>query len=155
MQGTRRNALKTIAGMSVYGALVSSGLIAPGMLKAAEERQLFKATNLGDALAALGATESSPSTDLHLTVPDIAEDSAVVPVAIVSGIPDTEQIAIMVEKNPNMVVANFTLGARTLPEIATRIKMGQTSDVYAVVKANGRFYFARKEIRITIGGCGA
>ncbi|HQZ04148.1 MAG TPA: thiosulfate oxidation carrier protein SoxY [Thauera sp.] len=36
----------------------------------------------------------------------------------------------------------------------TRVKMGQTSDVYAVVKADGKFYMSKKEIKVTLGGCG-
>jgi sulfur-oxidizing protein SoxY len=38
--------------------------------------------------------------------------------------------------------------------ISTRIKMGQTGNVIAVVKANGKLYSARKEVKVTIGGCG-
>ncbi len=38
--------------------------------------------------------------------------------------------------------------------MATRIKMGQTSNVHAVVKADGKFYATSKEIKVTLGGCG-
>lgn len=38
--------------------------------------------------------------------------------------------------------------------MTTRVKMGQTSNVYAVVKADGKWYSAAKEIKVTLGGCG-
>jgi sulfur-oxidizing protein SoxY len=73
---------------------------------------------------------------------------------VVSNLPNTEQISIMIEKNPNMLAATFDIPAGTLPDVQTRVKMGQTSDVYAVVKADGKFYMAKKEIKVTLGGCG-
>ncbi|MOA42193.1 sulfur oxidation protein SoxY [compost metagenome] len=76
------------------------------------------------------------------------------PVGAVSKLPNTEQISILVTKNPNALAASFTLPAGTEPEVATRVKMGQTSDVYALVKADGKYYTAHKEIKVTLGGCG-
>ena len=86
--------------------------------------------------------------------PDIAENGALVPVTVTSSIPNTESIAILVDKNPNTLAANFTILPGMDPFISTRVKMGQTSDVYALVKADGRYYYAKKEIKVTIGGCG-
>ncbi|MEO8507797.1 MAG: thiosulfate oxidation carrier protein SoxY, partial [Betaproteobacteria bacterium] len=86
--------------------------------------------------------------------PDIAENGAVVPVGVTSTIPKTESIAILVEKNPNMLVAMFDIPAGTEPSLSTRVKMGQSSNVYALVKADGKYYVASKEIKVTLGGCG-
>jgi sulfur-oxidizing protein SoxY len=77
-----------------------------------------------------------------------------VPVGVTSTIPKTESIAILVEKNPNMLVASFDIPAGTDPAITTRVKMGQSSNVYALVKADGKYYVASKEIKVTLGGCG-
>ena len=88
------------------------------------------------------------------TAPDIAENGAVVPVTVQSGLPKTESIAILIEKNPNMLAANFDLPSGTDPLVGTRVKMGQTSNVYALVKADGKYYTAVKEIKVTLGGCG-
>ena len=74
--------------------------------------------------------------------------------AVSSAIAKTEAIAILVEKNPNMLAAMFELPAGTEPSIGTRVKMSQTSNVYALVKADGRYYVAAKEIKVTLGGCG-
>ena len=84
----------------------------------------------------------------------IAENGAVVPLAIVSAIPGTESIAILVEKNPNVLAAMFTLPEGTLPEIQARVKMAETCNVYALVRAGGRNFYTAKEIKVTLGGCG-
>jgi sulfur-oxidizing protein SoxY len=63
-------------------------------------------------------------------------------------------IAILVEKNPNILTARFNIVEGADAFVSTRVKMGQTSDVYALVKADGKFYFAKKEIKVTLGGCG-
>ncbi|HQU51079.1 MAG TPA: thiosulfate oxidation carrier protein SoxY, partial [Casimicrobiaceae bacterium] len=55
---------------------------------------------------------------------------------------------------PNMVAAVFDLPAGTEPSVTARIKLGQSSNVYALVKAGGRFHVASKEIKVTLGGCG-
>ena len=80
--------------------------------------------------------------------------SAVVPVGVTSTIPKTESIAILIEKNPNLLAASFDIPAGTDPSISTRVKMGQSSNVYALVKADGKYYVASKEIKVTLGGCG-
>ena len=68
--------------------------------------------------------------------------------------PNTTQIAFLVEKNPNMLAAMFDVGPEMVADVTTRIKMGQTSNVIALVKADGKFYTATKEIKVTLGGCG-
>jgi sulfur-oxidizing protein SoxY len=75
-------------------------------------------------------------------------------VGVESRIPGTESISILVDKNPNPLAASFEIPAGTDPSVTTRVKLGQTSDVYALVKANGKYYVAKKEIKVTIGGCG-
>ena len=76
------------------------------------------------------------------------------PVTVQTTLPKAEAIAILVEKNPNMLAASFDLPAGTEPLVGTRVKMGQTSNVYALVKADGKYYTAVKEIKVTLGGCG-
>ena len=83
-----------------------------------------------------------------------AQNGAVVPFTIVSKIPGTESIALLVEKNPNILAARFDIPAGTEAWVNTRLKMGQTSNVFAVVKADGKFYYAPKEVKVTLGGCG-
>lgn len=153
MNHQRRGALKTGGGLGIFGMLVAAGLIKPGSALARDPK-VFEAKSMDDALAALGAGKPEVSDQVQIVAPDIAENGAVVPVGVNSALPGTESVSIMVEKNPNMVAANFAFPEGTMGEVQTRIKMGQTSDVYAVVKADGKYYMAKKEIKVTLGGCG-
>ncbi len=106
-------------------------------------------------MKALGGGAPAQSKDIaFVSTPDIAENGAVVPIGVASALPKTEAIAILVEKNPNMLAALFEIPPGTDPAISTRVKMGQTSNVYALVKADGKYYVASKEIKVTLGGCG-
>ena len=154
MNHRRRKALKSGAGMGVFGALVAAGIIRPEDALAQDWKTAFETRSLADTVKALGGSTSAESKDITITAPDIAENGAVVPVAVASSIPKTESISILVEKNPNMLAASFMIPAGTDPSVGTRVKMGQTSNVYAVVKADGKFYTTGKEIKVTLGGCG-
>ena len=90
---------------------------------------------------------------MTLVAPDIAENGAVVPVGISSTL-KAEQMAILVEKNPSALAAQFYIPAGTDAFVTTRVKMGQTSNVYAVVKADGKWFMSMKEVKVTLGGCG-
>jgi sulfur-oxidizing protein SoxY len=110
---------------------------------------------MDETMKAMGGGAAAQSKDIvFFQTPDIAENGAVVPIGVTSTIPKTESIAILVEKNPNMLTAVFDIPAGTEPSLSTRVKMGQSSNVYAVVKADGKFYMASKEIKVTLGGCG-
>ncbi len=110
---------------------------------------------MDEAEKALGIGAPAQSKDItFVSTPDIAENGAVVPIGIASAIPKTEAIAILIEKNPSTLTANFDIPAGTDPAISTRVKMAQTSNVYALVKADGKYYVASKEIKVTLGGCG-
>jgi sulfur-oxidizing protein SoxY len=89
-----------------------------------------------------------------VTGPDIAENGAVVPVGVASTLPNVSMVAILIEKNPNALAASFTLPEGTEANVQTRVKMGQTSNIYALVKSDGKFFMATKEIKVTLGGCG-
>ena len=132
-------------------------LLASGMLTARQARAAdapgFDAKTLADALQSLGG-KASDSNQITITSPDIAENGAVVPIAVTSALPNTQQICILVEKNPNPLTAVFTILEGTEPYVATRAKMGQSSNVYVVVKADGKLYSAFKETKVTLGGCG-
>jgi sulfur-oxidizing protein SoxY len=95
-----------------------------------------------------------PSQDIEIVAPEIAENGAVVPITVNSKLAKTQSIAILVEKNPNMLSALFDIPDGTDPFVATRVKMAQTSNVSALVKADGKYYLASKEIKVTLGGCG-
>jgi len=114
----------------------------------------FDAKSMADTLKAIGAGTPVDSKDVQVTGPDIAENGAVVPVGVSSTLPNVTMVAILIEKNPNALSATFNLPEGTEANVQTRVKMGQTSNVYALVKSDGKFFMATKEIKVTLGGCG-
>ena len=154
MDQSRRVVLKSGASIGTLAALVAVGLITPEDVLAQDWKAAFETKSLLDTVKALGGTAAVESKDITITAPDIAENGAVVPVAVASAIPRTESISILVEKNPNMLAASFMIPAGTDPNVGTRVKMGQTSNVLALVKADGKYFVTSKEVKVTLGGCG-
>ncbi len=150
----RRKALKTGGGIGLLGLLVTVGLVQPGLVWAKGEKSAFEAKTLDEALDALGVVIPESSVAVRLIVPEIAENGAVVPVTVDSSLAKTEQIHILVEKNPLVLAANFTFPEGTESFVTTRVKMRETSMVIALVKADGKFYRVAKEVKVTAGGCG-
>jgi sulfur-oxidizing protein SoxY len=142
---------------TVLSLAVAAGILRPQQALAAQEewnKQAFGGHSVDDVIKALGGTEAANSDQITLAAPDIAENGAVVPVGVVSHLPNTTQISILVPNNPNALAALFNLPEDSIADIATRIKMGKTSDIYALVKAGGKFYSVHKEVKVTLGGCG-
>ena len=155
MNEQRRLILRGAASAGVIGAVVGAGLLTPGRVLAAWPQEAFDADTLDRALQALvGSTEATDSSDIKLKAPDIAENGAVVPITVETSLPGVESISIIAENNPAPLSASFDLGPNALGYVSTRIKMGETSNVIALVKSEGKLYRAMKEVKVTIGGCG-
>lgn len=148
---TRRETLKHSA--VVAGLLASAGFLPQSAL--AYSTDAFKAKSVADTLKALGAGAPVESKDVVIGGPDIAENGAVVPLTASTTLAGVKQILILVEKNPAALVALFNVSDDVEPNFATRSKMGQSSDVYAVaIMKDGKALFAKKEVKVTLGGCG-
>jgi sulfur-oxidizing protein SoxY len=155
MNNVRRHFLKLTGGAGALTVAAASGLLANGATFAANRNEAaLVARSMQDVLKHLGVSNMIDSKDITITAPDIAENGAVVPVAVASKIPNTENIAIIAEKNPAPLAATFDVMPGTDAYISTRLKMGQTSDVRAIVKAGGKHFTAVKEVKVTVGGCG-
>jgi sulfur-oxidizing protein SoxY len=151
----RRVFLKGSLAAGTVGVAAAAGLLAPQAVLAAWNEKAFKAKSIDDALsAAMGTASGSASDAIKIKAPDIAENGAVVPVSISSDLGSAESIALLAEGNASPLVATFNLGEGAIADVSTRIKMGKTSDVIAVVKADGKLHTARKSVKVTIGGCG-
>lgn len=149
---TRRETLKHSA--IVAGLLATTGLF-PQYALAAYNKAAFEAKSLAEVLKAIGAGAPVESKDVTIGGPDIAENGAVVPLTASTVLPGVKQILILVEKNPATMIALFNLTDSVEASVATRAKMGQSSDVYAVAIMNdGKVLFAKKEVKVTLGGCG-
>lgn len=150
MNMKRREMLKFSA---LIGLMASAGLITD--VQAAEwNKAAFDSKSVDEVLKLLGGSGSEKSSAVTLNAPDIAENGAVVPVGITTTLANVEQMAILVEKNPSALSAQFTLMPGMEPMVVTRVKMAQTSNVYAAVKSGGKWFVAVKEVKVTLGGCG-
>ena len=155
MDSSRRKVLRGGSGLAVMALAMAAGLVKPGSARAMTwNKAAFDTKSFADAVKALGGPPAVESKDVVLEGPDIAENGAVVPFTITSRVPGTESIAVLIEKNPNTLAANFDIPKGTDPFVNTRVKLAETSKVYALVKADGKYYYAAKEVKVTIGGCG-
>ncbi len=147
----RRDALKQ--GALLGGLLASTGLFP--QFAWAFNKNAFDAKTINDAVAAFGGSVPVASKDVTLTAPDIAENGAVVPLGLATTLTGVKHLLILVEKNPSALVAMFNVSDAVESNFATRAKMGQSSDVYAVAIMNdGKAFFTKKEVKVTLGGCG-
>jgi sulfur-oxidizing protein SoxY len=155
MNQNRRVLLKGTFAAGATGIAISAGLLTPKAVLAAWPKAAFEAKDSKAALeGSLGSSSTTESADIKLKAPDIAENGAVVPITVTSDIANTEAITVIVAENATPLAATFNLGATTSGFVSTRIKMGKTSDVTAVVKAGGKLYSTSKNVKVTIGGCG-
>ena len=148
----RRKMLSTSARLA---ALMAAAGLLPSAAMANWSKEAFDAKTLADAVKGLGGGAPVASKDVTITGPDIAENGAVVPVGASTALTGVKRLALMVEKNPNALAAVFDVTDAVEANISTRVKMGQSSNVFAVAIMNdGKVLFAQKEIKVTLGGCG-
>lgn len=144
----RRSMLKGCA------ALLGVALVAPfRAIAAAWNRAAFEATSVDAALQGLAANKVGPSRDIVLTAPQLAENGAIVQVEVESRLPGTEAIAILADKNPTPLIANFVFHEGAAPFVITRIKLAETTELKAIVKAGGQYYSVARMVEVSKGGC--
>lgn len=144
----RRKFLHTALGVA------ATMLVVPLKALAARPQGAFDQKSSDDVMKALFESTATESSHVTIKAPDIAENGAVVPITVRTDLPNAESVSIIVPNNPNPLAASFSLTPESGGLVSTRIKMGKTSDVTAVVKAGGKLYSAKKEVKVTIGGCG-
>lgn len=155
MNMKRRVFLKGTLASSAVAVAVGAGLLSPRQVLAAWPKSAFEAKSVSEALSNMFGNDLAPASDaIKVEAPDIAENGAVVPVTIETSLKNVKSISIIAEKNQTPLVASFNMTSKTQGYISTRIKMGQTSNVIAIVESDGKLYSARKEVKVTIGGCG-
>jgi sulfur-oxidizing protein SoxY len=151
--------MQTRREMLTKSALVAGLLAGVGMLPrtalAAWNQAAFEAKTVADVVKAMGGSAPAESKDVTITGPDIAENGAVVPVGCACSLPGVKRLMLLVEKNPSALAAVFDVTDAVEPNVSTRVKMGQSSNVFAVaMMADGKVLYASKEIKVTLGGCG-
>jgi len=151
----RRSFIKSTIAAGATGIAVGAGILSPNMAFAeAHGNDPFKAKSVDDVLKMLGLSKAEDSEKIKIKAPEIAENGAVVPVGITSGIEGTTEIIVITVNNPTPLAAKYTFGETAVPAIKSRFKMGKTTDVIALVKAGDKVYTAKANVKVTKGGCG-
>jgi len=153
MDALRRNVLKGTAGVGALSVAAVAGLLRPAQVLGDWNQAAFDARKVGNSLASIGALSAASTDNIILKVPDIAENSASVPVEITVNLPDVDSLYILAEMNAHPLIADYKL-TDFGGYMFTRIKMGQTGAVRVVVKVGGKVRTTAKEVTITVRGCG-
>jgi sulfur-oxidizing protein SoxY len=150
---TRRLILKGAGSV----ALIGLGFGNVPALAAANDKypeDAFRQKSDADAIKALYGKTAEASDKVKLDAPEIAENGAVVPIAVTTTLADVSTISFFVSENPNALAASYVIPAGTIPALANRLKMAKTCNVIAIVESGGKLYSATKEVKVTVGGCG-
>lgn len=145
----RRTWLKSLAILTGTIALLPLRALA-----ALWNKPAFEATQADAALAAMHANQPQPSELIDIVAPDFAENGAIVQIEVESHVLGTEAIAVLGEKNPTPLIANFMFSNGAQPKLITRIKLAETGMLRVVIKAGDKYYEASKEVKVSLGGCG-
>jgi len=151
----RRKFLKTATYVSATATVIGSGVLLPQRVLGAYNAEAFAAKDVSGAITgSMGSDQHTASDAIKLKAPDIAENGAVVPVTVSSSMSNVDSISIVAAANQSPLTSSYQLSPASEAFVSTRIKMAKTSDVIAVVKADGKLYSTTKQVKVTIGGCG-
>jgi sulfur-oxidizing protein SoxY len=144
-----------MARSAAVAALLAGAGVLPAHAQTAWNKAAFEGKSMDEAIKGLGIAKPVESKDIAFTAPDIAENGAVVPIAVTTTLPGVKRIAFLVEKNPTTLAGVFEFTDAVETSVATRIKMGQSSNVLAVaIMGDGKVFYAQKDVKVTLGGCG-
>ncbi len=157
VQNKRRQILKTSSGLVLFSKLSAIGFLLPRpSFGSAWKKTWFSTVNLVETMKVMGVDDVTLSKNVNVLAPDTAENGAYVGVGVNTTISNVEMVAILVEKNPNMLSGYFEFNSRVVPDVATKIKMAESSNVIALVKTAANNYFmAKRAVNVTLGGCGS
>jgi sulfur-oxidizing protein SoxY len=153
---TRRLVLHGAVTVALIGLGNSAFGLMPALAAANDKypENAFNQKSEADAVKALYGRTPEPSDQVKLDAPEIAENGAVVPIAVTTTLAGVTSISFLVADNPNALAASYQIPPGTNPSVANRLKMAKTSNVIAIVEADGKLYSATKEVKVTVGGCG-
>ena len=153
---TRRLILQGAASVALLGLGNLPFGVAPAYAAANDKypEEAFKLKNEADAIKALYGKTAEPSDKVKLDAPEIAENGGVVPISVTTTLDKVTSISFFVAENPSALAASYKIPDGTIPAVANRLKMAKTTNVTAIVEADGKLYSATKEVKVTVGGCG-
>ena len=145
---TRRRILAGAGALALVGA-------------AAREAGAQSAEDFAAALKKAAGSGQPREGRVVIKAPDIAENGLTVPVTLEVESPMTPEnhvvrITLLADGNPNPEVAEFRLTPFSgKAEISTRVRLAKTQNLVAVAELSDKsLWTAKKEIKVTIGGCG-
>ena len=148
----RRSYLKH--SVALAGVMGTWGLL-PHQAQAAWSAGAFEAKNAVDAFKALGLSAPKISRDISITAPEMADNGASVQVECATTLQGVNRLMVLVEKNNSPLCALFNITEQVEPQLTLRIKMAQSSLIWVVaITADQKVFFAQKDVRVTLGGCG-
>lgn len=151
MKTSRRKLFKQLSQWLLAGSALSNAMLRPITAKAAEwQKAAFEAKDSQAVLATLGISNPGPGTQILLDVPEIADGGASVRARIMTTLPGTDWIALLIDKNPQPLAAQFTIPSGTEPDIELLVTLPQTSMLRAVVRAGGKYYTVNKEVKVAV-----
>ena len=133
-------------------AIFLAPLAIPEQASASTRLEQMVKEKVGVDLSSIKTTDK-----IDIQAPTIAETATAVPITVQSDIPvdQVERVWIFADSNPIPYVLDMTvtpLSGKVF--VSTRIKMGQTSNVRAILKLkDGSYVMATKEVKVTVGGC--
>ncbi|UPJ42142.1 thiosulfate oxidation carrier protein SoxY [Bradyrhizobium sp. 40] len=153
---TRRLILQGAASVALLGLGNLPFGAAPARAAANDKypEEAFKQKSEADAIKALYGKTAEPSDKVKLDAPEIAENGGVVPISVTTTLDKVNSISFFVAENPSALAASYRIPEGTIPAVANRLKMAKTTNVVAIVEADGKLYSATKEVKVTVGGCG-
>jgi sulfur-oxidizing protein SoxY len=153
---TRRLVLKGTGLVALIGLGAVSFSASPALAAANDKypEDAFKQKSEADAIKALYGKTAEPSDKVKMDAPEIAENGAVVPIAVTTTLSDVTSISFLVAENPNALAASYKIPQGTVPAVANRLKMAKTTNVTCIVESGGKLYSATREVKVTVGGCG-
>ena len=155
MSMTRRTFVRASIAGAVVSTSLAAGALTPRGVQAALPRQTFFSGSPADAIRlVLGTDQSTMSAAVELDLPGMAETGDLVQLSVRTTLADVESITIVADKNPNPIIAHYRIDSQLEPYIATRVRLAQSGDVHALVKAGGAVYRTTRHVEIGLGGCG-
>jgi sulfur-oxidizing protein SoxY len=153
----RRRLLGSGSAALVIAPWIGTGLLLPGRTLAAEwNRSAFTARTAADALRAYGASSAVETRDITIGAPEIAENGAKVDIEIASQVTGTRSIAVFADRNPMPLCAALEFAPNVQPWCRLQVKLAESTRLRVIVRTeDGRSHVAFREIKVTLGGCGA
>lgn len=149
---SRKTLIKNCAIAIVAGVI---GLALAGQASAADAQndKAFEAKDTANALIQLGVVNPGPGKRILLDVPEIVDEKGNLVIKVKSTIPNTDWIAVLIEKNPYPLVGAYDLADKAM-SVEVKSKLAQTSNIIAIVRADGKYYRVDKEVKVAAtGGC--